>query len=192
MTETKIGGVPYITSGWYEFEIERRVLLDEISGGKLTEERYSHLDVIYTSDVYQSIISTAEKNIPLEKTIESLTDILREMNDGDGFIGVFACPMCFHGLQELIKSDTTTADTYKILIDGLYQIASYNDIYLPKVKPIEEVDAVRAVISNKKDTKRIIKLEKDMMPYLKYMEKIQKQFVDLAQIFIEKTKKARK
>jgi hypothetical protein len=182
---TTVGGVPYVTSGWYEHEIDKRQLLHESTKGESTLDRYKDLEIVHSSDVYLSILKDSQPNVALSKNIDEVNAILLEMKDDAGFIRDIACPSCLQNIISVTAFSDMSVNLMKELINGIVQIARYNDITITDVTPFEDIMFPRNIITNK-DSDRILEMEKELLPYLQLLEKVQKQFIDVSQEFLKK------
>lgn len=185
--ETTVGGVPYVTGGWYEHELEKRQLLHESTKGQSTLDRYADLELIHSSDVYQSIIKFAQPNTALSKNIDELQDVLEKLLDDSGFIVDIACPSCLFNLEFIWIWKHMSVNIMKELINGVIQVARYNDITMTDITPLDDIVFPRNIVTDK-DPNKILEMETELLPYLQLLEKVQKQFIDVSQEFLKKIK----
>ena len=179
-----VGGVSFVTSGWYENEINKRIILHEKTKGLSTINRYSELSIIESSDCYLSILTSAQTNLALDNTIKELRERLFEMKDEYGFLVNIACPSCLNKLESL-DSSNMSINIMKELINGVNQLARYNDIYIEELEVLGDEWFPKIIVTDK-DGEKILEMEKHLLPYLKLLEKTQKQFIDITQMFLSK------
>jgi len=152
-----IGGVEYVSGGWDEYELKRRNYKRKYN----KKTSYPNRTYISSDDVIYSLENARQKRCPLRRALEKLQNAIN-----------YKTEQFYAGkVKNLLLIDEFNTNTI-FNSEGLSELQTY----LNSFNNVDKTNIIIPKIPNKyistEDEKSVVKLEKQLLPYIKEFETI--------------------